>query len=340
MPKAGIKMFRNLSREFWIGTGFAVLAIGIEIILTVIPMPDWLRATLLLVGGLIVLIGLTMMLYFGVLEPAATVHESKGKGLVLDINAEPYGSSFRTRRFRAGSWLAIVVAALAVASSWMFGHERKLHQQTLASISPVPRIAIPLITPTPTIALSPAIYMECHMISLPIAVPPHSAIHLIGANQRLMKSENWGFSDIENDGDKEMRWPDPKLIKQKMKKLPKDRANMSGIFGYLCNVGNLGPDDALYLKVSLDLNFGNDKDSVRFAPIISPLGAHGAFPFFILNECPIMTFLVWQEIAEVETPNEPQPHAIRLRREYRSPLDQIMMLFPSDIQWIGQTPCK
>ena len=40
-------MFQGLSREFWIGTGLAIISVGIEIILAVISMPHWLRVTLL-----------------------------------------------------------------------------------------------------------------------------------------------------------------------------------------------------------------------------------------------------------------------------------------------------
>ncbi len=195
-------------------------------------------------------------------------------------------------------------------------------------------------TPLPTPALSPSLFMECHMISLPITIPAHAAIHLIGANEKLMKSENWGFYDIPNDSDKDKPWPDLKLMRERTNKLSKMEKLKAGTVGYLCNVGNLGPDDAVLLKVSLDLSFGDEKHTIRFEPIISPLPTHSTFPFFILNDCPIQTFLVWQEVAQVETSEEPQLHEVRLRREYRNPLDQIMMLFPSDIQWIGQQPCK
>jgi hypothetical protein len=195
-------------------------------------------------------------------------------------------------------------------------------------------------TPLPTPSLSPSLFMECHMISLPITIPAHAAIHLIGANQKFVKSEHWGFYDISNDSDKNEPWPDPKLIRDRTSKLSKTEKLNSGTNGYLCNVGNLGPDDAVLLRVSLDLNFGNDKHAIRFEPIISPLAAHSTFPFFILNDCPTFASLIWRDVAQVETLEEPQLHEVKLRREYRNPIDQIMVLFPSDIQWIGQQPCK
>src|SRR5260221_9380710 len=108
---------------------------------------------------------MTIMLNFGLLQPSADIHESKGRGLVLDINAQPYDSSFRTRRFRAGGWLAVIVAAFVVASSWMFRHERKVHHPAGASITSDSTKATPTVSSTasslPTPRLSPAIFMEC-----------------------------------------------------------------------------------------------------------------------------------------------------------------------------------
>jgi hypothetical protein len=132
-------VFRGLSREFWIGTGLAIIAVGIGIILAVISMPDWLRVTLAVFGGLLVLSGLATMVYFGLIQPSAQLHEVKGRGLILDIHAQPYSLPvLRSRRIHAIKWIAVLLLAVGVAGVWAWDSRKNLATRENSAVLPSP----------------------------------------------------------------------------------------------------------------------------------------------------------------------------------------------------------
>jgi|SRR5579863_8049231 len=187
--------------------------------------------------------------------------------------------------------------------------------------------------------LSPTIFMECQTVSMSVVVPPHSTIHLIAINKKRMQTQNWGFFDISNDKDAETQWPEAKTFKDKIAALTKDSKINSGAFGYRCAVSNHGPENVIYLRVPIDFWFDSNTTALRYEPIVPSLDVGQSFSFYVFNDCPDMVSAAWQQTAVVQTPQE-KIHEVKLLRKYVNPVDQIMMFFPSNIQWVGEQPCK
>ena len=190
------------------------------------------------------------------------------------------------------------------------------------------------LTPAPSVPTSTAIFMECQMIGLPITILPRSKIHVVAINKKRMERENWGFFDIPNDTENEKTWPEKKTIDLSSK------TKNFGVFGYKCEVSNHGLENIIYLEIPIDLWFDNIKKAIRYAPIVSSLDVAQRFSFYIVNDCPVNVSAAWQDSAKVQTLREPKTHAVPLRRKYRNPVEQIMMFFPSTVQWVREQPCE
>jgi len=191
------------------------------------------------------------------------------------------------------------------------------------------------LTPPAPEQIPTAIFMECHLIALPVTIAPRSKIHLVALNKKRMEREHWGFYDIQNDTEKEKPWPD----KQKME-LSSKSSNF-GTFGFKCEVSNHGLENIIYLEIPIDLWFNNNRKAIRYAPIVSSLDVAQSFPFYIVNDCPVQVSAAWQDdSAKAQTLREPKTHPVPLRRKYRNPAEQIMMFFPSTVQWVREQPCE
>jgi hypothetical protein len=261
---------------------------------------------LLTVGTLLVGAGLYMWLPEG--------HKKWGVGLTI----------------LGGLTLLYALVLIVRPSSWTQEQDRAL------TSAPATSLSSPALAPS----ISPAIFMECHMLALPISIPAHSTLHLIPANKQYMKANHWGFFDVPNDSDKDVQWPDKQTITNRLEQLSKaDQAN-GGQFVYRCEVSNHGPENVLYLGVPLDFNFDGEKPAIRYQPVVPSLDVNGSFVFYVTNDCPESVSVIWQEVATVRTQQHSELHQIKLLRQYRSMVDQIMMLFPSKIQWAGQYSCK
>jgi hypothetical protein len=115
------------------------------------------------------------------------------------------------------------------------------------------------------------------------------------------------------------------------------------VFCYRCRVTNHGTSNLIYVGVPIDLWFGNkgDEDNrVRYTPIVSALDAGKDFDFYLVNDCNVMVSGAWQETARAQIVGEPNQRDIPLRGTYRSPVDQIMMFFPTTVRWANEYPCE
>src|SRR5712692_1044585 len=182
-----------------------------------------------------------------------------------------------------------------------------------------------------------AIFYDCQLFSVPISIPPQSEIHLLPLNRKRMLSQNWGLSDIRNQTDKQMQWPS----KERME-LAKRQQEM-GTFGYKCDFSNLSRVDFLNVAVPLSLAFDNGAggtNAVRYTPILSPLGAGSHFVFYVVNDCLPSVSASFPKTVDLSVPGESGRRNIPLNRPNRSPLEQVMMFFPTKNQWVGETPCE
>jgi hypothetical protein len=318
IPKARNRMFRGLSREFWIGTGFAVVAIGIEIVLTVIPMPDWLRTVLLIVGGLIILAGLVMMLYFGLLEPSAAVHSAKGRGLVLDIHAEPYSSSaLRTRRFRAGGWLAGVVVVLVVLGILMFSHKPE--------VSKIP-------PPSTLISLTSA----CRLRFIPLEIAPHAELSILELHPGNNRDE---FTTINNLRTTIVTWPG----EQELKRDPLETV-------YEFQIHNFGGSALLNVGLTFDVIFKGaihsrsveeETDQTIMSQTrvvtIGSIEEKGTFTFYLSNRSPFFAHALLLTNATVQLPGESIQRSVAITTEATNvPSDLPLVLTPCRIKETGR----
>ena len=74
--------------------------------------------------------------------------------------------------------------------------------------------------------------------------------------------------------------------------------------------------------------------------VIPALSPGNEFDFYLVNDCDLSVNAVWQETAKVQVLGEEAQRYVPLRRTYTSPVDQIMVFFPSTVRWIGGEPCE
>jgi hypothetical protein len=178
-----------------------------------------------------------------------------------------------------------------------------------------------------------AIFMECTMSTLPILPPAGGAAHIVLLNKKRingLKGQNWGFYEVYQE------WPDKSLIKKA------EQLHDFGIWCTKCRVSNHGTTNLIYLGVNLDLwlgEGGGEKNKIRYVPVISALDSGKDFEFYLVNDCNMEANAVWQETARAQVLGESKQRDIPLRRTYRSPIDQIIMFFPTTVNWSGQ-PCQ
>ena len=181
-------------------------------------------------------------------------------------------------------------------------------------------------TPTIPPALPPTeVYIDCHMMSLPLHVAPGLTAHVIPLNRRQYANMKWGFYGITNSGNnKELLWP-------KQYKLKAFKFN-PGESGYTCDVTNHGSVNIIEAAIPLRVNY-QEKETLIYTATVGPLDAGGRFSFSILNECPIVTTVILPEKVNVHVFGEATGREVDLHWPRTSPVDQIMMFAPSKVTW-------
>ncbi len=176
-----------------------------------------------------------------------------------------------------------------------------------------------------------ALYMDCTMDYLPIHVGPRSMIHLLPLNPTATRKPNWGFSDVSNGGDKEFLWPDKKLLLS--------AKHNPGTHIYRCDVSNHGTANIMDVAITFKLDFGevtrDKRDEQEYTVIANPLDAGHNFVFYLVNECPIMVTAQYSDLARAQVVGEVEPRQIKLLKPQRHLLEQVMILFGSNISWLG-----
>ncbi len=178
------------------------------------------------------------------------------------------------------------------------------------------------------VALQPTeLYMECRIASLPIHIPPNEVAHVKAFNKKQYGNTKSAIDDIRNEGTKELLWPDQRIMKKvKFPTTP---------FDYECEVTNHAAANLMDIVIALSVNFDNEKPPLIYNVIISPLDAGKTFSFHLVNECPIQVSVISPNTATVQVFGEEQRRTIPLHWPHRSPIEQIMMFFPSNVSWTG-----
>jgi hypothetical protein len=179
-----------------------------------------------------------------------------------------------------------------------------------------------------------AIFMQCDPISLPLTIHPREHIEVVGINEKMMRRQSWGWSEIPNESSKDILWPGKELMEES------NRLKNPGVVGYKCTVSNRGPSAVLYLGVPIDFWFNNQETAFRYSPIVSGLRPTDTFTFYVFNDCNTYVSGAWQEVANARILGESELRQIPLRRRYRNPAEQVMMFFPSTVNWTRQLPCE
>ncbi len=177
-----------------------------------------------------------------------------------------------------------------------------------------------------------AIFMECEMSGLPLRVPPHGHLDVIPLIKKRIQREHWGFYEVVNSSNVESDWPDKSLLGTAAK-----QNSVPSV--YQCTVSNHGPSTLIYVGIPIDLTFGDDKIAVRYSPVLSAMDAGKSSILYLINDCNMTVVAIQQQTARVQVLGEPQQRDVPLRRTYKSPVDQIMMFFPTTTRLIGGEPC-
>jgi hypothetical protein len=191
------------------------------------------------------------------------------------------------------------------------------------------------VSPAPVVQ-DTAIFMEAQWLSLPLTVEHGKSLNVIPLNKKRIEANNWGFLDVSGlaeDG----KWPRKSALEKS--KEPKD----PGVFVYRIRIANRGPQTIIYLRVPIDIWFGNkggEENKQRYTAILSGLGPKDVLEFYLVNDCHIGVTAIWQEIATVQILGEASQRNVPLRRAFSNPIEQIMTFLPTSVRWIGGEPCE
>jgi hypothetical protein len=199
--------------------------------------------------------------------------------------------------------------------------------------------------PSTTVVPSPpvAIFADCEVASLPLSIAPQTSLHILSLNKKFMLSQHWGLADIPNRTDKEQQWPSKQAMDSSTRRLKSKKPSFNpGVFGYKCDV--LNDSQTNVLDVAITMTFWYDKqtgdDNTKYTPILSPLDANSRFIFYVFNDCPAGVAGVLPDSVTLTIVGENVRRAVPLHLPHRSPIEPIMVFFPSGTQWVRQTPCE
>jgi hypothetical protein len=236
----------------------------------------------------------------------------------------------------------LVAITLMVAGVILFVAGVALWRRPASQIEPEPANAkqqtstdVAQVPPSPAVQ-DTAIFMECQMVPLPLAVEPGKSLNVVVLNKKRMEANKSGFYDVSGSSE-DGKWPRKSALEEsrKMKNF--------GTFAYRCRVTNKGPQTIIYLGVPIDVWFGNkggEENKNRYTAILSGLGPNAVSEFHLVNDCNVHVAAVWQDIAVVQILGETSQRNVPLRRTYSNAIEQVMSFFPTSIRWIGGGPCE
>jgi hypothetical protein len=175
------------------------------------------------------------------------------------------------------------------------------------------------------------------MIPFPISIPTHGRVAVVAINEKRFRSNPWGVIEIRNDRSESAEWPP----KEKFA-LAAEQHDFGG-FGYQCDISNHGK--ANIANVSIPFRFwfdkGGEENAVKFSPVASPLDVGSTFTFYFINDCPALASGVMPETVRVKLSGGAlQWRDVPMDRQFKNPIEQIMMFFPTHIRWVGELPCE
>ena len=139
-----------------------------------------------------------------------------------------------------------------------------------------------------------------------------------------------------------MQWPSKDKMREKLK-VRSGEVPFPGTLVYKCDFSNHSQINVLDVSVELRIWFGQkggEENAVKFTPILSPLDAGAHFVFYVVNDCPINAAVVMPDAVGIKIIGETMRRVVPLNRPNRSPIEPIMIFFPSNKQWVGEQPCQ
>jgi hypothetical protein len=178
---------------------------------------------------------------------------------------------------------------------------------------------------------------DCRQFSMPITVPAHDAIHLLPMNPRRVKTTGWGIYDITNDTSEQMQWPSKEMMAESQEK------HNFGSFIYQCEISNIGTINLTNVGIRTRVWFGNaggEETAVKYDVMVSPLNAGQSSRFYVVNDCEVIVNAVIPDTAIVKEIGMTKWEEVPLGRKFKNPIEQIIMLFPSTVRWLGGESCE
>lgn len=298
----------------WVGCWGWLVAIGSAILVFLWARFEALSPPIRFIAAAVALIvvgvifALSQYLFRG--EPAtvdtpSSIYDSRGRPIQL----VPTRSTTKRRL------MPRMVASLVVIMLFLLAFYTNALDKLSASLRPPPETAV---------------FMECNWASLPISPPLGGIAHILLLNRRRidgLKGQNWGFFEVLQP------WPNEAQMKK-----ARDVHDIGGDVCYRCRVTNHGSQNLIFLAVQFDLWLGRRvgaRGKTSYTPVITALDRGAEFDFYVVNDCNEPAAAIWEETALAQVLGESRPRAIPLRRTYRSPVDQVLTLFPTTVSWSG-----
>jgi hypothetical protein len=245
-------------------------------------------------------------------QRTSTILSERGKPFDLPQPEIPH---YRFKVFGMASFGVLICALFAVLVAILAGHSFGMR---------APAVSTGTVDSPPPLQAT-ELYMECHQMYLPIRIPSGKTIHVKTLNKKQYENTRLTMFDIRNDGPKEWLWPDLKLINSV-------KSN-AGVVGYECDVENHAQINLVDVAIGLSTNFDSEKQPLIYTAIVSPLDAGATFRFYLVNECPVMASVIAPDAVAVQIIGEDKRRTIPLHWPHRSPIEKIMVFFPSKVSW-------
>jgi hypothetical protein len=175
-----------------------------------------------------------------------------------------------------------------------------------------------------------AIFMECHLVRLPLAVPDGKTIKVIPLQPDWTKNSSgtWFYEVVGCPANG--RWPDNRILSAL-------KAAYDPGTAYQCRISNHGPANLVYIQIPIDVWFDAKPNSapVKYSPIISAVDSGKDVDFYIVNNSAAFVSAAWQQLSKCQVLGESRVREITLLPAALSPLEQMMSFWPVHVNLLA-----
>jgi len=300
----------ELSLEFWIGIGFAAVALLVGLAVAII-MVESTKGEFRFV--LFCFVCSSLVLVYGIGEWEMSVTWPARPRIFVGI-------------------LAFALVAMLATEIMRWAHGRHLRaNETASSVkkehepSTQSESSIPLVQKT-------SVFIDCQLFFFPVSVPPDSTINVMIVNPKI----NFGFFSFSNASTKNKKaWPSPGeaiLLKK----------GMRGDSGYKCEISNHGPTLIEDIAIRFEIDFGTPKETSTHEIVLTPLDPGAKITFYMLNVCSVGASMIIPQKVSARVFGESLKREIELKNRARNiiELNGILMFSPSLYKWPQFPACS